>query len=98
RIFKMLPGFGYEIPEEQIEVAEDQLKKWRVIIQSMTPEEREDPKILNASRIRRAARGSGTSEKEVKTLLERYFMMRKMMKTIRRKKLPFFGKKSSINI
>jgi len=93
RILKMLPGFGYEIPQDKLDVAEDQVKKWRVIIQSMTPEEKEDPKILNASRIRRIARGSGTTEKDVKTLLQQYSMMRKMMKTLRRKKLPFFGKK-----
>jgi signal recognition particle subunit SRP54 len=92
-VLKMIPGMSYNIPEEMMEMAEDTLKKWRVIIQSMTPEEREKPKILSASRIRRVARGSGTKEKEVKELLQRYNMMRKMMKTLRRKKLPFFGKK-----
>jgi len=91
-LLKMIPGMSYNIPEEMMEMAEDTLKKWRVIIQSMTPEEREKPKILSASRIRRVARGSGTKEKEVKELLERYSMMRKMMKTLRRKRLPFFGK------
>ncbi|MEM2263000.1 MAG: signal recognition particle protein Srp54 [Candidatus Bathyarchaeia archaeon] len=93
KILKMLPGMSYTIPEEMLEQAEDKLEKWRVIIQSMTPEERENPKILNASRIRRVARGSGTSEKDVKELLKQYVMMRKMLKTLRRKKrLPFFGK------
>jgi len=92
RILKMVPGMTYNIPEEMMEMAEDTLKKWRVIIQSMTPEEREKPKILSASRIRRVARGSGTKEKEVKELLERYSMLRKMMKSLRRKRLPFFGK------
>jgi len=92
-VLKMIPGMTYNIPEEMMELAEDTLKKWRVIIQSMTPEEREKPKILSTSRIRRVARGSGTKEKEVKELLERYNMMRKMMKTLRRKRLPFFGKK-----
>ncbi|KPV64564.1 MAG: Signal recognition particle 54 kDa protein [Candidatus Bathyarchaeota archaeon BA2] len=92
RLLKMIPGMSYNIPEEMMEMAEDTLKKWRVIIQSMTPEEREKPKTLSASRIRRVARGSGTKEKEVKELLERYNMLRKMMKTLRRKRLPFFGK------
>ncbi len=91
-ILKMIPGMGYNIPDEQMNLAEDALKKWRVIIQSMTPKEREKPKILSSSRIRRVARGSGTSEKEVKQLLTQYNQMRKMMKTFRRKKLPFFGK------
>jgi signal recognition particle subunit SRP54 len=94
KILKMMPGFGYEIPTDKMDIAEDQMKKWRVIIQSMTPEEREQPKILNASRIRRVARGSGTTEKDVKTLLQQYNMARRMMKSLRRKKLPFFGKKS----
>jgi len=92
RLLKMIPGMTYNIPEEMMETAEDTLKKWRVIIESMTPEEREKPKILTSSRIRRVARGSGSKEKEVKELLERYNMLRKMMKTFRRKRLPFFGK------
>ena len=91
-ILKMIPGMGYNIPDEQMNMAEDALKKWRVIIQSMTPKEREKPKILSSSRIRRVARGSGSTEKEVKQLLTQYNQMRKMMKTFRRKKLPFFGK------
>lgn len=91
-ILKMIPGMGYNIPDEQMNMAEDALKKWRVIIQSMTPKEREKPKILSSSRIRRVARGSGSTEKEVKQLLTQYNQMKKMMKTFRRKKLPFFGK------
>jgi signal recognition particle subunit SRP54 len=91
-LLKMIPGMSYNIPEEQMNMAEDALKKWRVIIQSMTPKEREKPKILSSSRIRRVARGSGTTEKEVKELIKQYNNMRKMMKTFRRKKLPFFGK------
>ncbi len=91
-VLKMIPGMGYNIPEDQMNMAEDALKRWRVIIQSMTPKEREKPKILSSSRIRRVARGSGTTEKEVKELLTQYNNMRKMMKTFRRKRLPFFGK------
>ncbi|MBS7656752.1 signal recognition particle protein Srp54 [Candidatus Bathyarchaeota archaeon] len=96
KILKMVPGFGYEIPADKMSVAEDQLKKWRVIIQSMTPEEREDPKILSSSRVRRVARGSGTTEKDVKNLLQQYNMAKRMMKSLRRKRLPFFGKKVAI--
>jgi len=93
RIIKMIPGLGYDIPDEVMDVAEEQLKRWRVIIQSMTPEEREKPNILNSSRIRRIARGSGTSERDVKALLKQYSMMRKMMRALRRRRLPFFGKR-----
>ena len=95
KILKMVPGFGYEIPTDKMDVAEDTMKKWRVIIQSMTPDEREDPKILSPSRIKRVARGSGTTEKDVKTLLQQYTMAKRMMKTLRRKRLPFFGKKAA---
>jgi len=94
KILKMVPGFGYEIPTDKMDVAEDQMKKWRVIIQSMTPNEREEPKILSPSRIKRVARGSGTTEKDVKTLLQQYTMAKRMMKTLRRKRMPFFGKKA----
>jgi signal recognition particle subunit SRP54 len=93
RVLKMIPGLTYEVPEGTMEMAEDKLKKWKVIIESMTPREKEKPKIFNSSRVRRVARGSGTSEKEVKELLKQYSMMKKMMKTLRRKKFPFFGKK-----
>jgi signal recognition particle subunit SRP54 len=91
-LLKMIPGMSYNIPEEKMNMAEDALKKWRVIIQSMTTKEREKPKILSSSRIRRVARGSGTTEKEVKELLKQYNNMKKMMKTFRRKRMPFFGK------
>ena len=93
RLLKMVPGFSYNIPNEIMDTAQDRLEKWRIIIQSMTPAEREKPKVLTSSRIRRVARGSGTAEKEVKELLEQYSMMKKMMKTLRRKKFPFLGKK-----
>ncbi len=92
-LLKMVPGLSYNVPDDMMEMAEDRLEKWRVIIESMTPEEREKPKIFNSSRIRRVARGSGTSEKEVKEILKQYKMMKKMMKTFRRKGLPFLGKK-----
>jgi signal recognition particle subunit SRP54 len=93
KLLKMIPGMSYNIPEDMLNTAEGRLEKWRVMIQSMTPEEKENPKIFNSSRMKRVARGSGTSEKDVKELLKQYVMMRRMLKTMRRKKkLPFFGK------
>ena len=93
KILKMLPGMSYDIPEDMLNTAEDRLEKWRVIIQSMRPEEKNNPKILNSSRVRRVARGSGTSERDVKDLLKQYAMMRKALKMFKRKKkLPFMGK------
>jgi len=68
---------------------------WRVMIQSMTKGEVEEPKIIDSSRARRIARGSGRTEKEVKELVNQYTMMKKMMKSLKRrqgamlKRLPF---------
>ena len=91
KVLKMLPGMSSgDIPQDMLNTAEGRLDKWRVIIQSMTPQERENPKLLNSSRAKRVARGSGTAEKDVKELLKQYVMMRKMLKMMKRKKkLPF---------
>jgi signal recognition particle subunit SRP54 len=93
----MIPGFSYQLPTEELENAEERLAKFKVIIQSMTPEEREDPKVLNASRMRRVAKGSGTEEREVRELIKQYNTMRKMLKQMKgsrrmRRQMPFkFG-------
>jgi len=83
KILTMIPGMGYQLPEEDFDVAEERLDRWRVIIQSMTVGERETPKILNASRVRRIARGSGTEEREVRELIKQYNAMRKMLKQLK---------------
>ncbi|HLN88471.1 MAG TPA: signal recognition particle protein Srp54 [Candidatus Binatia bacterium] len=90
KVLKMIPGMSSDVPDELLNTAEGRLDKWGIIIQSMTPAEKENPKLLNSSRARRIARGSGTTEKDVKELLKQYVMMRKMLKMFKRKKkLPF---------
>jgi len=91
KVMKMIPGLSStDVPDDMLNAAEGRLDKWGVIIQSMTPPEKENPKLLNSSRARRIARGSGTTEKDVKELVKQYMMMRKMLKMFRRKKkLPF---------
>jgi signal recognition particle subunit SRP54 len=90
KVLKMIPGMSTDVPEEMLNTAEGRLDKWGIIIQSMTPAEKENPKLLNSSRARRIARGSGTTEKDVKELLKQYVMMRKMLKMFKhKKKLPF---------
>ena len=84
KLLGMVPG-GINVPEDAMETAEKKLDSWRVIIQSMTGDEIEDPKLVGSSRARRIARGSGTSEKEVKELINQYFMMKKMMKSMKRR-------------
>jgi signal recognition particle subunit SRP54 len=99
KLLSMIPGASYKIPEDMLNAAEGRLEKWRVMIQSMTPEEKDNPKIFNSSRMKRVARGSGTTEKGVKELLKQYVMMRRMLKTFRRKKrLPFLGKGMPLDI
>jgi signal recognition particle subunit SRP54 len=96
KLIGMVPG-GINVPDDAMETAERKLDAWRVIIQSMTKKEIEEPKLVDSSRARRIARGSGTSDKEVKEMINQYFMMKKMMKTMKRRggalgrggKLPF---------
>ncbi len=93
RVINMIPGMSYRVPDDALEVAEDKIKKWKYIIQSMTIQERENPKILNNSRIRRVARGSGTSEKEVKEVVKQFFTTRKLMRSMGKRKMPPFLRK-----
>ncbi|MGC8568639.1 MAG: signal recognition particle receptor subunit alpha [Nitrososphaeria archaeon] len=88
KIVEMLP-LPVKVNKEELEKARVQIKKWRAIIQSMTEEERENPKILNASRIRRIAMGSGTTERDVKELLEAYEKGKAFIKGARRFRFAF---------
>jgi signal recognition particle subunit SRP54 len=88
KIMKMLPdqllgGIGMpQMDEEQTKEMEKELKRTESIIDSMTREERNDHKILNANRRRRIARGSGTSVAEVNKLIKQYTEMRQMMRQL----------------
>ncbi len=85
KVFQLLPGnLAAKISEEQIELSQRNLKKWRAILSSMTLEELKNPEILNASRIRRIALGAGVAPKDVKEMLTVYENLRKMSKTLRR--------------
>ena len=88
KVLQMLPG-GMQIPEDQLGVAEEKMAGWRVIMQSMTEEELDEPKVIDGSRAKRIARGSGRQEREVKELVNQYFTMKKMMKQFKRRGGPF---------
>ncbi len=75
-----MPGFSGMVKEDQLEQMEGRVEKWRYIIQSMTKKEKADPDLLNSSRIKRIARGSGWPEHEVKELLKNYKNSKNMMK------------------
>ena len=77
-LLKMMPG-GKQMNEMADMVDEKQLDRIQAIIRGMTPQEREDPKILNASRRKRIANGSGVTVAEVNQLVERFFEAKKMM-------------------
>jgi signal recognition particle subunit SRP54 len=75
-----MPGFSGMVKEDQLDQVEGRMEKWRYIIQSMNKEEKVDPDLLNASRIKRIARGSGWPEHEVKELVKNYNNSKNMMK------------------
>ena len=77
-ILKMLPG-GKEMNKMADMVDEKQLDRIQAIIRGMTPAERDNPKILNASRRKRIAAGSGVEVSDVNQLVERFFQAKKMM-------------------
>ena len=80
-ILSMLPlGISKDDTDMINHEGEKQFKKFEVIIQSMTPEERKNPSLLNASRKKRIAKGSGVDINELNTFISQFDMMKKMMK------------------
>ncbi|MEO8504099.1 MAG: signal recognition particle protein [Acidobacteriota bacterium] len=82
-LLDMLPKVGPLRGMQNTKIDEGQLKRVEAIINSMTPTERKNPQVLNGSRKKRIARGSGTSVQEINQLMKQYLGMRKMMKTMR---------------
>ena len=76
----MIPGVGKAIKD--IDIPDDPFKNIEAIIGSMTPQERENPEIINTSRRRRIAKGSGTDIQEVNKLLKQFDQTKKMMKMV----------------
>ena len=74
----MIPGIGKQIKDMDID--EKHFKKLEAMIQSMTPAERQDPDILNGSRRKRIADGSGSSIQDLNQFIKQFEEMRKMMK------------------
>jgi signal recognition particle subunit SRP54 len=94
-IVSMLPGMG-NIREADLDSCA--MVRALAIVDSMTPRERLLPQLLNGSRKKRIARGSGQSVQEINRLLKQFAQMKRMMKTIQATKgrkgarLPFFGR------
>ncbi len=81
QILSMLPGFNQLKQLKNLQIDEKELIKIEAIINSMTKEERLHPEIINGSRRRRIARGSGTTVQDVNRLLKQYAQTKKMIKT-----------------
>jgi signal recognition particle subunit SRP54 len=86
QILDMVPGMGKLAGDVSPEVTDQQFKRIEAIILSMTPQERRHPRILDASRKKRIARGSGTTVADVNALLKQFRQMQRMMKQLKGKR------------
>jgi len=82
KLLSMIPGFSSKIDKSKLNETQDKLKLYRYIMDSMTVKELENPEIIKSDRITRIAKGSGTSSKEVKDLLNFYEMSKKASKNL----------------
>ena len=89
KVLSMLPGVGSQL--KNIKIDQKIFKRIIAIIDSMTPEERANPNIINLSRKQRIAKGSGTTVSDVNKLLKQYQEMKKMIRKLKNQKSPFGG-------
>jgi signal recognition particle subunit SRP54 len=85
-LLKMMPGVGSQL--SGLKVDDRELDRLQAIITSMTPEERRNPAILNGSRRRRVASGSGTNVAAVNQLVKQFGQMQKMMRSLSQGRMP----------
>jgi signal recognition particle subunit SRP54 len=85
-LLRMMPGIGQQLGS--LQVSERELDRLEAIILSMTPNERANPSIIDGSRRRRIARGSGTSVQAVSQLVKQFAQMKKLMRQMSRGKMP----------
>lgn len=79
-LMKMVPGLGSQLPDADVD--EDEIDRYEAIIHSMTLKERRNPAIIEASRRRRIAKGSGTEPEDVSSLIKSFTQVRDMMKVM----------------
>jgi signal recognition particle subunit SRP54 len=85
-LLRMVPGMGQQLG--QLDVDERELDRIQAIILSMTPAERRNPRIIDGSRRRRIARGSGTTVQAVGRLVKQFEQMQKVMRQLQKGKMP----------
>ena len=88
QIMEMIPGMGQMAKKMPTEFDDNQVKRVEAIIRSMTPGERKRPEIINGSRRRRIARGSGTTPQDINQLLNQFRQTQKMMRQFNRTRNP----------
>jgi signal recognition particle subunit SRP54 len=81
QVMDMVPGMGGgmmdQLPDDAMDVTQERMTTFDIVMDSMTEEEMENPRVVGASRIERIARGSGTDEEAIRELLEQHRMMRR---------------------
>ena len=82
KVMEMVPGMSGMMKKGQVEETQNKLEKFKVLMNSMTKEELENPKIIKRSRINRIAKGSGSDPQEIRDLLKQYNQSRKMMSNL----------------
>ncbi|MCD6434238.1 MAG: signal recognition particle protein [Candidatus Diapherotrites archaeon] len=92
KVAEML-GLKAQLPKEYLELTEEKLNNFKVIMDSMTKQEKRNPEIINFQRIQRIAKGSGKTQREVRELLRQYKLMKRMLKKMKKFKDEKFLKK-----
>ena len=89
-VLESMPGIAGKVSEDGVSRAEENIERWQAVMHSMTAEEQSKPEMLNRSRIRRIARGSGCTERDVKTLLKQFDQTRAVIKSNKGRKMQGF--------
>jgi signal recognition particle subunit SRP54 len=93
KVIEHIPGFSGAVDAKELDKAEDRVKVYKSIIQSMTKNEKENPERINSSRLKRIAAGSGRNEKDVRELLSRYKQMKSLAKSSKGRDLRQFARR-----
>ncbi len=80
KVAQMIPGFSSKLSSDDMQLSQERMNRFKIIMDSMTEAELEEPKLIKSSRILRIARGSGTTPKDVRELLKQYNMSKKAIK------------------
>nr|2IY3_A Chain A, Signal recognition particle protein,Signal recognition particle 54 kDa protein [Thermus aquaticus] len=86
KVLQHIPGLGIMLPtpsEDQLKIGEEKIRRWLAALNSMTYKELENPNIIDKSRMRRIAEGSGLEVEEVRELLEWYNNMNRLLKMVK---------------